>query len=502
MMYERLPHEINLQYKINDQNVNGILHSYVDYSYDKVIFIVPGIYGDRCDSRAMYVQLARRLVKLGYSVVRFDYVGGGVNLGDYTLNDFEYMTETCIQFIYRVCEQFSWLKELGLIGFSEGGKICVRVSNRINIPISYIGFCNAILVEEALILPIKRPKVVNNRLAYDSEIGLWTSFNIVEDYKKWFIQEAELASNIVYAGVYSNDDPLSASSRAFLCKQGVLISYVYEGDHLFTKASACTEMMSLWEKRLASDWPVEAVRSEQEYYISYLNDRICVKVIFRVNATKTFLYVHGLGQNKSGPSFLYTNIAYDYQEMNHVLFDFKGSGDSSGGMSNMTLSCYVQQLSFMIDYTKKLFCDTDIILVGSGTGNIYISECFSAKNYKKVLFHPEYINVWNLLSLEEKKLKKIDTFLLFSEYNWAEEEFLKMGNVFNRTSGIMINMDYLKSITEARHWREMAIDDSNTICVTNESEAGNGNIYVKDNSYLLMSAKLRWEVIRKLKNFF
>ncbi len=320
MKVKRLVHEINVQYLISDYLVNGVIHSFMDALYDKAIFIIPGIYGDRCDSRAMYVQLARRLSQIGYSVVRFDYIGGGINLGDYSLNDFDYMTETCVQFVNKVCGQFPWIKQLGMIGFSEGGKICIRAASKIKIPVSYIGFCNAILVKEELVLPIKRPKLINNKLVYDSELGLWTNFKIVNQYKDWFIHKEELVADIIYTGVYTKDDSLSRASCEFLQKQGVPISYVSGGDHLFTKAEACSRMLALWEKRIENEWPVIDQVHEQEFFIHYMNDKICVKIVRTKSARKTLLYVHGLGQNKSGPGFLFTNIASELKEMNHVFF--------------------------------------------------------------------------------------------------------------------------------------------------------------------------------------
>ena len=502
MMNRRLTHEINLHYQIQGHVVNGVLHSFMDSYYDKAIFLIPGVYGDRCDSRAMYVNLARRLSQMGYSVIRFDYIGGGITLGDYSINDFDFMTETCVQFAQQVCKQFPWIKQLGFIGFSEGGKICVRAANRLKPLVTYIGFCNAILVKENLILPIKRPKLIDGRLVYDSEVGLWTNFNIVEKYENWLICENEISSKIIYAGVYSNDDPLSVASREFLNHIGIPISYVVGGDHLFTKADAYSEMLSLWQDRVLHDWPIQDTNCEHEFYIGYQNEQICIKTITASSAQKTLLYIHGLGQNKSGPSFLFTNMASELKDMNHVFFDFVGSGDSSGNISNMKMESYLNQLSFMINYVKELYPVTDLILVSSGTGNAYLSLCPQAICFKKIYFHPEEFHIWSLLSIQEKRQDVLDTFSLYSKYTWAEKEFLKLGNVFNRTSGFMVNVHYLKALTELHELKRKALEDKNSICVTNEKGVGMGNIFVEDSSYLLMSAKLRTTVINKLKNIY
>lgn len=498
MTEKRIVHEIHLQYQINNHVVNGVLHSFMDPKYDNALFLVPGLYGDRCDSRAMYVRLARRLSQAGYNVVRFDYIGGGANLGDYSLNDFKFMTDTLVQFIQQVLCQFHWLKQLGMIGFSEGGKICVRVSGMACVPVSFIGFCNAILVKEELLLPIKRPKLIHNRFVYDSELGTWTSFAIVEEYADWFIDKRELCPDIVYAAVYSDNDLLTASSLEFLQQQGVPVSSIVGGDHLFTSDTSCAEMLDAWESVILDRWPIKISGNEHEFFIRYQYDRMCVKIVTCPQAVKTLVYVHGLGQNKTGPSFLFTNMASELSNMNHIFFDFLGSGDSTGDIADMTMTRYLDQLSFMVDYTQRLFPATEVILVGSGAGNAYLVLCKKVSSYKKVFIHPEDIYIWDLISDEEKALAVIDTYTLFRKYDWAAKEFLKLGNVFNRSSGFLVDTGYLQAITHVQTLKHTALADDNAVCVTNEELIGN-RICVCDDSYLLMSAKLRSKVLQELK---
>ena len=143
-----------------------VMHSTFDRSYTKVIFLVPGLFGDRCDTRALFVKLARVLAEKYYTVVRFDFIGGGINIDDYSVNSFEVMKKTLIYVVKSVQKQFPWLVDTGMIGFSEGGKLCVRAMEALNI--GFLGFCNALLAQEELLLPIKRPQFVGNRLVYDS----------------------------------------------------------------------------------------------------------------------------------------------------------------------------------------------------------------------------------------------------------------------------------------------------------------------------------------------
>ncbi len=166
----------------------------------------------------------------------------------------------------------------------------------------------------------------------------------------------------------------------------------------------------------------------------------------------------------------------------------------------MTLADYVDQLSYMIDYVKEVFSDSRIVLVGSGAGNIYLNMCPRASAYQKICIHPEVYNIWEWLDKEEKEQNKLDTYCLYSKYEWAEEEFLKLGNVFNRASGYLINNSYFEEITKASKFIRKVLKNQKIICVTNEQTAKVGDIVVQDSSYLLMSAMLRGKVIKEIQN--
>lgn len=498
MINDRQQYEICLQYEIDGEIINGVLHSFIDSLYSKVIFIVPGLYGDRCDSRAMFVKLARKLASLGYNVVRFDYVGGGVNLGDYSCNDFAKMADTLSKFICAVTNQYTWFKSVGLIGFSEGGKICIRASKNMDINLGFIGLCNALLVEEDLLLEINRPKFINGNLVYDSGFGVWTNFSIVEDYKNWYVNESDLINDIIYAAVYSDADDLTRRSMGFLMENQIPIEIVAGGDHLFTSQEWCNDMFNKWSNVLQKCWPIESFKKENEYFINYCNESVMMKVISGTNSSKTILFVHGFAQNKMGPSCLYSDIAKEIGDYNYVYFDFVGSGESTGNIAEMTYSNYIDQLCFMIDYTSKLFPDTQLTLIGSGAGNQYILNCHKAYNLNKVYIYPSDIEIWGRLSLDDRMKKYIDTHEIYTNYEWSETEFKKSGNDYNRCKGLVVSTKYLFEISNVKFVNEIIANDEKAICITNKkSERA---IEIDDDSHLLLSAKKRKKMVNCLKH--
>lgn len=88
--------------------------------------IVPGLFGDRTDSRHMFTRLSQAMAEKGYSVLRFDYIGGGSTQGDYSKNDFDLMLSTLSHVVRYVLDKFHFFNHVGLIAFSEGGKLAIR----------------------------------------------------------------------------------------------------------------------------------------------------------------------------------------------------------------------------------------------------------------------------------------------------------------------------------------------------------------------------------------
>ena len=79
-------HDIYLSVPYQGQQINCVLTTGIKDGSGLYV-IVPGLFGDRTDSRHMFTRLSQAMAEKGYSVLRFDYIGGGSTQGDYSKND-------------------------------------------------------------------------------------------------------------------------------------------------------------------------------------------------------------------------------------------------------------------------------------------------------------------------------------------------------------------------------------------------------------------------------
>ena len=86
-------HDIYLSVPYQGQQINCVLTTGIKDGSGLYV-IVPGLFGDRTDSRHMFTRLSQAMAEKGYSVLRFDYIGGGSTQGDYSKNDFDLMLST------------------------------------------------------------------------------------------------------------------------------------------------------------------------------------------------------------------------------------------------------------------------------------------------------------------------------------------------------------------------------------------------------------------------
>ena len=187
--------EINIAFKYKSTAINAVLHSSFDFSNEYISIIVPGIFGDRGDSRAMFTRIARNLCQEGFSILRFDFVGGGSNFGNYSENDFESFIDQVNEVTTNLLKNFGFLKKVIYIGFSEGLKFAYHVAARRTDVIAIIS-CNGLCVEEAYMEKINRPRIKNGELVYDSHFGTWISWQVVEKYRDYYIDNTFLPEQI------------------------------------------------------------------------------------------------------------------------------------------------------------------------------------------------------------------------------------------------------------------------------------------------------------------
>lgn len=159
----------------------------------------------------------------------------------------------------------------------------------------------------------------------------------------------------------------------------------------------------------------------------------------------------------------------------------------------------LEQLDSMIESVRELLPKSNITLVATGVANSYVCSLPSVQDCGKILICPCKSNLWSKLTLYTDK-EIIDTHHLFEEFAWAEEEFRILGNVYNRTKGMRVNIEYLRGVELANKNLEVhGLDNPNGIYVI-DNRGNRKLIEVEDESHLLMSAKARRKAILQLKS--
>ena len=493
MIINECVNEINMVFKYKSEIINGILHTSFDFSNPYVTIIVPGIFGDRGDSRAMFTQIARNLGTKGFSVLRFDFLGGGSNLGDYSQNDFASFIAQLDEVTSQLLHAFGFMQKIIYIGFSEGLKFAFHAATKRNDVVAIIS-CNGLCVEESYLEPINRPKIKNQRMVYDSNYGTWLNWNIAEKYKKYFVDSCDINKKIEFLGVYSTNDIYSENSRLFWKNRNWPLKLIPQADHLFTKSRWVEDLSDI-----IAEWHCKKIKNllidKSEFFLHTGKNRICIKLMENAQSTEYILFLHGLFQNKSGPGFLFTQMGNKFHEQYNVcMFDYPASGDSDGKSQELTFELMEEVMLFIIHYIRKRKANIKIIGISSGCSNYLLFQNQDAFDQAIMLF-PERSNIWGRLHKDETIVPFIDTCDIYDKYIWAEKECCILGNVYNRSKGMYISTKLLKRLSEFSIYN--ILDKYTGYAIVNQEEyCINSNIkYVDDKQGLAMSAEVRDNLI-------
>lgn len=488
--------EINIAFKYKSTAINAVLHSSFDFSNEYISIIVPGIFGDRGDSRAMFTRIARNLCQEGFSILRFDFVGGGSNFGNYSENDFESFIDQVNEVTTNLLKNFGFLKKVIYIGFSEGLKFAYHVAARRTDVIAIIS-CNGLCVEEAYMEKINRPRIKNGELVYDSHFGTWISWQVVEKYRDYYIDNTFLPEQIELYGIYSENDNLSQNSKKYWESNNWPLELMRHADHLYTKnewVELLSEILVKWHcKKIGC-----MVYTQREFFVYTGKNKICVRLTENANSENYVLFVHGLFQNKSGPGFLFTQIAnHIYKKYNTCMFDFPASGDSDGNGEELTYELMKEVLLFVISYLKRRTPNAKIVGIASGCGN-YLLYSNRSEFEQTIMLFPNDSNIWYKLQPDDRKETIIDTSMLYDKYVWAEEECCILGNVKNRSKGICLATEFLQKLSGFNVYQILCEYDGYAFVNLDKYCKGNKVKYVNDKDGLVMSAQLRDELIAEI----
>lgn len=491
--------EIGINSYWNGKKISGILSSSFDCNKNDLVVIVPGLFGDRCDSRSMFTQLSRLLSENGYSVTRFDFLGYGLSEGLYENNTLLYFEEILFNWINNIQTNFPFLNKVVLIGFSDGIKTCISLSIKRN-DVILICSCNGLITKESIYNPIERPKLINGKFVYNSYYGVWVNWGILREYNQYFIENFS-TFNTKLVGVYSTNDVFTKESRKYFQEHNYQLELIEDADHLFTSSQWVNAMKKGVLKLL--NMYIPNTSSKTDFFTM-----ICGYNLFVHNEDnkreKTIVFVHGLGQTKAGAGHLYSFIKNSLGEKyNYCFFDFPGSGDSYGDLKDLTFELMNNILSEILEFIKKNHNTKDIILVGSGIGNYIISNNTIQEEYIRIfLFPKESIIDWKKIL---GNMQYIDTSDFFETNINADDEFKILGNVYNRTKGMILNTELLveyqkefKLTNLNKYGKSMILynDKMHEKIVKNPFK-----IFIDDASGLLMDAQKRDEAVSIINDF-
>lgn len=499
MIINERVYEINISFNYKSEIINAVLHSTFNLSNSYVTIIVPGIFGDRGDSRAMFTRIARSLSIYGCSVLRFDFCGGGSNFGNYFENDFDSFINQLDEITSQFLKAFSFVNKVIYVAFSEGLKFAFQVAAMRKDVVSIIS-CNGLGVEESYFEKINRPKFKNKKMVYDSNFGTWINWNIVEKYKEYFINTCCLEQQVDFLGVYGTKDILSQNSRAFWKKNNWPIYLISDADHLFTKEiwfQELNDVLIQWHCSKIGD----TSENGQEFFLHIRKKRICIKLIENKQSSDCILFLHGLFQNKSGPGFLFTQIANClYKQHTICMFDFPAAGDSDGKSEEFTYEVMQEVLLEVIQFLRQRKPNVRLIGIASGCSNYLLSQNKDIFDYIILLF-PRKSNIWFNLKNGEKNFPVIDTSDLYDNYIWAEQECCILGNVRNRSKGMYLSTNFLKRLSEfeplqiLNKFKGCAFVNQKEFCIRENI------VYVNDEQGLAMSAAIRDKLISDVINY-
>jgi pimeloyl-ACP methyl ester carboxylesterase len=137
----------------------------------------------------MFTCIARNLFESGFSVLRFDFLGGGSNFGSYFDNDFDSFIAQLNEITGRFLNAFGFISKVIYMGLSQGLKFAFHAVAKRNDVVAILS-CNGLCIEESYLEKINRSKIINERMVYDSNYGTWINWNIVEKYKNFLLIHA------------------------------------------------------------------------------------------------------------------------------------------------------------------------------------------------------------------------------------------------------------------------------------------------------------------------
>jgi len=123
--------EIPIVFGKEGHKLFGVLHTPENISKGPGAILFHGFTGNKIESHRLFVKIARRLVPIGATVLRFDFYGSGDSDGDFSEMTFSgEMEDASVALDFLRGQKNVDPRRIGIIGLSMGGGITACVAGR------------------------------------------------------------------------------------------------------------------------------------------------------------------------------------------------------------------------------------------------------------------------------------------------------------------------------------------------------------------------------------
>lgn len=388
---------MEIPYRIDVEN--GIIHGVLtrpDCFYAEpspLVVMCAGFQANRIVENKFFVKMARKLMENGIASLRFDFLGYGVSSGEshfYTYQDKIRQLDAVMKRISG--EPGIDRKRIGLVGFSEGCRLIVDylLENQPSEWKPAIAFWSPSLLDPD---PENDPRVAKGKKANNDlkrtrldkkfaldMYGSWTHpryFNYDIKDRNYIDKLVQIKDGLDILYIFGENDNLIGDTvpelrRRLTDEEIPLFHVIPNAGHLYelephreTVIDISTRFFAgRWEK---ADKPAAALR---QVVIPVRNGHLFSVMHEPVHEGKgeVFLFLHGYGMFKEEHLNLYHRMGqyFSARGYNAVLFDYRGCGDSSGDLLDVTIRSMYEDVKTMIAYLNETYPGLRISLVAKG----------------------------------------------------------------------------------------------------------------------------------------